>query len=237
MAIIKCAYCDAEFERNFFESWHCDAGCGYWCLSIKRYDVNEIKNVFNFFKFLKSGYSNTNQDFFLILAKDIQSLENKEDFYFQSYIDTLLLFVEGLVIPNIPKKLLAKTIGEEKFEIYEKNNLIKCINTSNFMWMKDFDEILIKREDDEVSNKFYYALMNIYYVFLKDAIENDCKFNFFEKHRINKYAHISYNNYEYNIDFVLVKMLEEYIRVEFACFLYGFNFMHDRYFNIIKKYR
>ena len=84
--------------------------------------------------------------------------------------------------------------------------------------MKDFDEILIKREDDEVSNKFYYALMNIYYVFLKDAIENDCKFNFFEKHRINKYAHISYNNYEYNIDFVLVKCWKNILELNLLVF-------------------
>lgn len=259
MATVKCNSCRETHEVSFYECWTCDLCGGDWSIRLEAYAPTEIQELLAFYQRIRDTHAFSDPGTVFALSKE---LENPDDTgAFTSYIDTLLLFFDSVIVPSITVDQLVHALGEQKYEAYCGRNLLKCsdislvqarafgvenIGTGNEQSLFDLDLIGNALPRDASSSyghsrfELAMSLDNLEHVIRNELLAFVNDRNFINAHRIGDSSAVRLRGRNY-VDSDLVYVVpSRFMRSEIFCHFFSSSLLYDQYYgvaNVMKQTR
>lgn len=253
MAVVSCDFCKESKELSFYEHWICDCGAGWWGICLLEYNNREIEDALKFIKTIKSNYRSSANKYVVVLAKDLESPENTEG---ESLVDTLLLFFDGIIVPDFTIESFGKLFGDKKANIYRENDLIKCSDNSYVEALEygliseniptseyDFKlsdpnlEHTATAPNKSVRYSLFCLLQNMELVYVNQLSDLLKRTDLFNRNRIGNSSRIFLRGVEY-LDSQLVWLIpSRFLRNEVFSYISGASFLCDQYYSIASTFR
>jgi hypothetical protein len=253
MAKIKCTLCGLETESSFFEHWNCyDCGVDYG-IRLLSFEGEELTSVFEFLAALKAGARPVPVTQTVVLSK---LLENTADQALPSFLDSLLLFFDSLIIPDLTNDQLSKVLGDKKYATYRGADLIRTSDNSyvhaNAVGMATLPSELNPRYpllwdhqllDPDLENLFPSPLMSVRYdlfrlienlekIYLNDLLVFLRKTDLFNQNRIGDSEWVRLRGQKYRDSDLIGIVPKRFVRNELFSYIFSADLLADDYYGI-----
>lgn len=249
MPVISCGYCKQSQEVSLYDWWNCFECGADWGIFLVEYDNREIRDALKFIETLRSNYQSGAEQYVVVLAKDLESPKNAQG---ESLIDTLLLFFDGIIVPDFTIEDLSILLGDAKAEKYRENDLIRCSDNS-FIEGWQFNEFLHSKYDfrladpsledaitapnESVRYSLYRMLENMELVNLRLLTDLLERTNLFNRNRIGNSSRIVLRGVEYHDGQLAMVIPKRFLRNEVFSYISRASFLCDKYYSISKTFR
>jgi len=257
MATIECTLCGEKSEASFYDFWNC-SGCGVdYGIRLHEYAPEEMAELMLFFGTIRSSRSLGSCGSVLAL---MQTFEKPEDVKaVSSCIDTLLLFFDSIVVPDLTSEELARSLGDKKIEVYRQHGLLKCSDNSfvearaygaegtpKLDGLYDLNLVFDALPEDAKARhshsrfELLHCLLNLEHVILNELLDILHETNLFNSHRIGQTATVRLRRRDY-LDTELAYIIPmRFLRNEVFCHFFSYSMLYDQHYgiaNVLKRTR